>query len=145
MLASGAGLLGPGWYWLGLAGGAAWLALVEVVHRQRKTATGIMLAKCDRGLRYAVMAGLFGSALMLADWPLWLRAKLALFAALMACGVGIRFALIRHFTLWAELAAGRGGDAVEAAIRTTYWQATRILILLWLLIGAITWLALTKP
>jgi hypothetical protein len=145
MLCVGLGLLPAPAFWSALGGGALWLALVELVHRQRKSARGKSLATTDRRLRYLLIAGLPLAALAMADWPLWLRLKIALFAGIMLCGVGIRFALIHHFALWARLATGDGGDGVEADIRRTYWRATALLMLLWLFIAAITGLAVLKP
>jgi hypothetical protein len=135
----------PRWLaWLAAVVGVAWWAMVETVHRARKTAFGQRLASLDRGLRYAVMAGLGGLALVL-DLPLWLRIKLALFAAVMACGVGIRLALIAHFWVWADMAGQGPTPAGNAAIRAIYRRATAILILLWALIGAIILLSILKP
>jgi hypothetical protein len=146
MLMASNGMLGPGWFWTALAGGAAWLILVEIVHRRRKSRRGAVLARADRWLRYGVMAALVATAAVAGDlWPLWLRLKLLLFVGIMACGVGIRLALIRHFALWAELAAGRGDDVVGGTIRQTYWRATGILMLLWALIAMITVLAIARP
>jgi hypothetical protein len=145
MLCAGLGLLPAIAFWGALGGGALWLALVELVHRHRKSARGKSLAAADRGPRYLLIAGLPLAALVLTDWPLWLRLKIALFAGIMLCGVGIRFALIHHFALWARLAAGDGGDSVEAGIRRTYWHATAMLMLLWVFIAAITVLAVMKP
>jgi hypothetical protein len=129
--------------------GMSWLAFVEAVHRLRGAPSGRALAAIDRGSRYLLMAALVALAagLVGGDWPLpaWLRWKLALFAAVMACGVGIRFALIVHFRTWALMAADGPTPAREAVVRRTYWRATSILALLWMFIAAITVLSIWKP
>lgn len=129
--------------------GAAWLAFIESVHRLRHSRAGRMLGAVDRGFRYLLMAALIGVALSLigGGWPMpdWLRWKLALFAGVMACGVGIRFALISHFTTWAIMARNGPDDATNAIIRRTYVRATSVLALLWLFIAAIGILSVGKP
>ena len=138
----------PGTTWLALGLCALWLGFVELVHRLRHHAAGARLAWLDRASRYLFMALLLALAAGLAggDWPMpgWLRIKLALFAAVMACGVGIRLALVRHFRIWADMAGG-GGDEGNAAIRRISRQATAILAVLWACIAAIAVLAVWKP
>lgn len=138
----------------GLAAAAAlfgllWLGFVEAVHRLRKTATGRRFAAVDRGSRYVLMALLLAVAFGLVGgaWPLplWLRWKLALFAGVIACGVGIRFALISHFRTWAVMTRNSADDARNATIRRTYVRATSVLGLLWVFIAAITIVSIWKP
>ena len=126
-----------------------WLAFVEAVHRLRHSAIGKRLGDIDRGSRYLFMAllvaiavGLIGGA-----WPmpLWLRIKLALFACVMASGVGIRLALISHFRTWAVMAREGPSDATNEIIRKTYWRATSVLLLLWVFIAAIVVISVWKP
>jgi len=140
---------GPALAWAALGVGGAWLAFVEAVHRLRHSAAGKPLAAVDRGSRYALMtllvavaAGLVGGA-----WPMpaWLRWKLAAFAGVVACGVGIRFALVAHFRTWAAMRRDGVTDEANATIRRTYVRATAILVLLWLFIAAIAALSVVKP
>lgn len=151
MLAAAYGML-PGGRPLVIAAGLAglaWLAFVEAVHRLRKRPLGPALARIDRASRYLLMAALLAIAAGLpgADWPLpsWLRWKLAAFAGVIACGVGIRLALIGHFRTWARMAAGEVSANHQGALRRSYWRATSILGLLWLLIAVITVLSVVKP
>ena len=129
--------------------GVCWLAFIEAVHRLRKSPAGQNLAKVDRLSRYLLMALLVAVAagLLGQNWPLpsWLRWKLLAFAAVMACGVGIRLALLSHFRTWARMAAGEVTDANNAVIRRTYVKATSVLVLLWLCIAAATALSIAKP
>lgn len=126
-----------------------WLGFVEAVHRLRHAPLGKRLAPVDRGSRYVLMAvlvavatGLIGGAW---DMPAWLRLKLALFAGVIASGVGIRFALIGHFRTWAIMAREGPTAATNAVIRATYRRATAVLLLLWVFIGLIVVVSVTKP
>lgn len=129
--------------------GALWFAFVELVHRQRHGALGKTLGAIDRGSRYLLMAVLVATAIGLIGgaWPmpLWLRWKLALFAGVMMCGVGIRFALIAHFRTWAIMAREGPTDATNAIIKRTYVRATAVLLLLWVFIVAVTIVSIWKP
>ena len=130
-----------------LCGG--WLVLVEFTHRLRKRASGRMLASIDMSVRYALMAALaaaavaaLGGALAL---PTWLALKLALFAGVIACGLGIRWSIIRYYRDWAALEREGSSVALESRLQRRYWQATTILIGLWVLIGGIVALSVAKP
>ena len=130
-------------------GTALWLGFVEAVHRMRHAPLGKRLALIDRGSRYVLMAVLVAVATSLIgsswDMPAWLRVKLALFAGVIASGVGIRLALIGHFRTWAIMARDGPNAATNAVIRATYWRATAVLLLLWAFIGLIVVLSVTKP
>lgn len=128
---------------------ALWLGFVELVHRLRHRPLGKSLGAIDRGSRYLFMVllvalaiGLIGGAW---EMPLWLRLKLALFAGVMASGVGIRFALIAHFRTWSVMARDGPTDETNAVIRRTYVNATSILVLLWVFIAAIVAVSIWKP
>ena len=146
MLAALAGIFAEYLVWVLPILGLCWLALVESAHRLRKRAVGETLAQADRIVRYAVMALLvLGAIGMAAEVPYWLRMKLGLFAALIGCGIWIRFLLMRHFSSWAEMRERGPTESAEAIIRNTYWKATSVLVLLWLCIGSIAALAIWKP
>lgn len=129
--------------------GLAWILYIELVHRKRHQAGGARLAAIDRGLRYLLAAVLVAVAIGLAGsaWavPLWLRLKLALFAAILLAGVGIRLVLIRHFRAWAAMRANGPDEAGNMIVRRCYWQATAVLLLLWASIFAIVILSVAKP
>lgn len=126
-----------------------WLAFVEAVHRLRHSRIGVSLGAIDRGSRYVFMAVLIGLATGLLggswDMPLWLRWKLALYAGVMASGVGIRLALISHFRTWKLMAVEGPTDATNAIIRRTYVKATSVLCVLWMFIAAIVFVSVFKP
>jgi hypothetical protein len=145
MLLAATGLAPAAFGWIALLAGAAWLALVEVTQRARKQPRGAVLARIDRTLRYAVAALLVILAIALTDWPGWLRIKLALFAGVIGCGVLIRFALIRHFTVWQALVANGPTPDREAQLRAIYLRASGVLLVLWTLVLTIAALAVIKP
>ncbi len=149
-----AGLLGylPGGGGLAASAGVltvAWLALVEATHRLRKAPVGALLARIDSGIRYFLIAALPAlCALALLgplQLPVWLAVKLALFGGVILCGLGIRLAIIRYYQVWRSKneAGAQPGD--EDLVRQRYWQATWILMVLWLLIAAMLALSLWKP
>ena len=126
-----------------------WLGFVEAVHRLRHGRVGVMLGRIDRGSRYVFMALLLALATGLLggswDMPAWLRWKLALYAGVMASGVGIRLALISHFRTWKMMAQEGPTDTTNAIIRRTYIRATSVLGVLWLFIAAIVVVSIWKP
>lgn len=126
-----------------------WLAFVEAVHRLRHHASGRILGSIDRWSRYLFMALLLAIACSLigGDWamPSWLRIKLALFAGVMASGVGIRLALISHFRTWKVMAEEGPNDTTNAIIRRTYVRATSVLVVLWIFIAAVVVMSIWKP
>ena len=151
MLASSYGFIpgGPSLTFGAALFGIAWLVFVEAVHRLRKRSIGRHLARIDRGSRYFLMIGLLATAtgLLGGTWPMpdWLRWKLAAFAAVVACGVGIRMVLLTHFRTWTKMARGNVTTEDNAAIKHTYIIATSVLALLWTFIAIATFLSIAKP
>ncbi|WEN14126.1 hypothetical protein PY254_12870 [Rhodanobacter sp. AS-Z3] len=135
--------------WLAAGLCALWLAFVEATHRCRHRASGRTLGAIDRGSRYVLIALLLAIAIGLigGSWPMprWLHLKLALYAGVMASGIGIRLALIGHFRTWQVMAREGPDDLTNAIIRQTYVRATSVLGVLWLLILAIVVVSVWKP
>lgn len=127
----------------------AWLAFVEVIHHRRATPAGPRFAVIDRGLRYFAIAVLLGLAVLALagrlEVPAWLAWKLVAFAGVVACGLGIRFALIDFYRTWQVIAREGSNDVREQEIRRTYVRATSVLGLLWVFIAAIVALSVVKP
>ncbi len=128
--------------------GALWLAFIEIVHRLRHGPMGQQFAKIDRGSRYLLLALLLALAVGLIgpDWPMpaWLRWKLGLFAGVIACGVGIRLALLGFFRTWAQMAQTRVTPADDERVQASYRLATAILVVLWVFIAAIVVVSILK-
>ncbi len=135
--------------WIFLLAGIAWLIAVEFVHRQQHSERAGSLSRADRVLRYLLMPILLVIAWLAFSnkiaMPNWLGLKLICFAATMACGVGIRFALIRFFEIWKEIENQGSNEEREQLIRAVYVKATSILLLLWVFIAIIGWLSIWKP
>ena len=129
--------------------GAVWIAFVEAVHRLRHHRLGKTLASIDRSSRYVLILILLAIAFgaIGAAWPMphWLHWKLALFAGVILCGVGIRFALIVHFRTWAIMAQEGPTDETNAVIKRTYVRATSVLCLLWAFIISIAIISVWQP
>lgn len=129
--------------------GVLWLIFVELVHRLRTRNIGHRLASIDRASRYALLvillavaAGWLGSGWHITTWLRW---KLALFAGVIACGIGIRLALIQHFTTWAAMTRDGVSASRNHLIKRTYVRATSVLVLLWVFIAGIVVLSVMKP
>lgn len=135
--------------WLAAGSCALWLAFVEATHRLRRHASGRTLGAIDRGSRWVFIVLLLGIAIGFigSNWamPLWLHIKLALFAAVIASGVGIRLALMGHFRTWKVMEAEGPSDITNAIIRQTYVRATSVLGVLWVFMLAIVVVSVWKP
>jgi len=140
---------GTGLAWAAAVAMLLWLVLVEVTHRARATGTGRSLATIDRAIRYGVMLSIGILALLSLtgrlSLPGWLAWKLICFAGVIACGLGIRYALMDFYRTWQIIASEGSNDKRERQIRRIYVQATSILGLLWLFITAISVLSVMKP
>ena len=95
-----------------------------------------MAAAMSSGLAGATALGEF-------DLPGWLAWKLVLFAGVIACGLGIRVALIAFFRVWHEVALEGSSTAREQRIRRACIRATTVLAALWLLIVGLGAIALS--
>ncbi|MCC7199808.1 MAG: hypothetical protein IT483_09885 [Gammaproteobacteria bacterium] len=128
---------------------AAWLILIELVHRLRHTSAGDRLDAMDRGAwtvaGVAFLASALAGAAGLLTLPAWLSWKLGMFAGVFFAGMGIRVSLMSYFRTWQEIATQGSSDALEARVRRGYVEATLVLGCLWLFIAAIVVLSIWKP
>jgi hypothetical protein len=126
----------------------AWLVLVEFTHRLRRQSIGPLLARADAALRYTLMAALIATGMAVSagvlSLPGWLATKLLLFAAVILCGLGIRWAIIQYYKSWFVLEREGSTVKLETELRRRYWQATTILLMLWALIAGIVALSVGK-
>jgi len=106
------------------------------------------LSRIDLPLRYIailVLLSLSVSALTGSfTLPVWLAWKLALFAGVIACGLGIRIQLLQFYKVWGLMDKEGSSDAYEISIRQTYVKATAILIAIWVCIAGIVVLSVMK-
>ena len=75
----------------------------------------------------------------------WLAVKLALFAGVILCGLGIRLEITRYFCAWHEIADAGSNEVRETELRRRYASATAVLVILWLQIGGIVALNVVRP
>lgn len=126
----------------------AWLILVELTHRMRGVSAGRTLSRIDLPLRYIAILVLL--SLSVSAWagafalPVWLAWKLALFAGVIACGLGIRIQLLHFYKVWGLINQEGSSDAYELSIRQIYVKATAVLIALWICIAGIVVLSVMK-
>lgn len=129
--------------------GIAWMALVELTHRLRRNQSGRSMALVDRAVRYAAIltAVLVAAGTLIGCFSIasWLAIKLALFAGVIASGLGIRIELIRYFQVWHAIRVEGSSDDHEQQLRYRYKTSTTILVLLWLLIATIVAVSVLKP
>lgn len=129
--------------------GFVWLVFVELVHQLRHHKLGPQLARGDRMLRYLLVVLIIAIALGLVGhgWniPAWLRWKLAAFAGVMACGIGIRLVLLDHFRTWREMEVSGVTSQSNARIKLAYRRSTTVLLMLWGFIAAIVYLSVARP
>lgn len=135
--------------WVAFGSMIAWLIFVEFVHKLRVRPLGARLAKIDRLLRYGLLVWLLGYGFLglFSDTslPTWLALKFVLFAGVISCGVGIRFALIHWYGIWTNIANSGSTPENEHSLRRSYVRATSVLILLWVFIAAIVLTSIIKP
>lgn len=135
--------------WIATLLGLAWLVLVELTHRLRKRPLGNTLGRLDRGLRYLAITALAVIAVgtLYGYWSItgWLAVKLALLAAVMAGGFGIRFELVRYFRIWGSIRTTGSTDDLERQLRGRYASSTAFLVLLWLFVATIVAVSIIKP
>ena len=119
-----------------------WLLLVEATHRLRKSPLGKTLAGVDGAIRYVAIVVLLiagaGALIGYTSLPGWLSLKLALFAGVIASGLGIRVWIIRFYKTWHVIARDGSTESLEHSIRQIYVRATSVLALLWSFIAGIT-------
>ncbi|MFZ1623383.1 MAG: hypothetical protein WAU48_01175 [Gammaproteobacteria bacterium] len=129
--------------------GIAWLALVELTHRLKSSPGGRAVGLIDRAIRYAAIFAAVtvsvGALMGYFSIASWLAIKLALFAAVIVSGLGIRFELIHYFAVWHTIRVEGSTEEREQRLRSRYKSSTTVLVLLWLFIAAIVALSVLKP
>jgi len=129
---------------------AIWFVYIWVLHYQVGKPAHALFNRLDLGLRYILIAVLFivGAASLLGEGPLaakWLGAKVALFALIIACGMGIRHYIKQVYTVLPKLRAEGSTPATEAVITHALNWGSYVLFGLWALIFVIGYLGAAKP
>lgn len=130
---------------------AAWFWFMWLVHWRRRKPEGAALARWDWWIRYALIAlfALLSLWSLATGWPLaapWLALKVLLFSGVIAGGVAVRYYIREaHRSALPAIAADRAGAAENRELQRLVVQATRVLVVLWVLLFAIGALGALKP
>jgi hypothetical protein len=127
-----------------------WFAYIWVLHYSIGKSHYRLLNKIDVGFRYVLIAVLLvtGLASVFADGPMaakWLGAKVALFALIIACGLGIRYYIIQVYAVLPQYRAEGSTPATEAVFTHALNWGSYVLFGLWTLIFIIGYLGAAKP
>ena len=128
----------------------AWFIFIWVLHFQTGKPSYRPLSQMDLTLRYSLVVVLFliGAMSLLGDGPLmakWLGAKVALFALVIAGGLGIRHYIAKVYVVIPKLKAEGSTPEVEAVITHSLNLGSYILFGMWAVIVAIGYLGVAKP
>lgn len=138
--------------WLVLAWllSAAWFWQMWATHLAGATPRGATLRKWDWRIRYVVIAGcvLAGGSSLLFGAPFgarWIGLKVLLFGGVIACGLGIRWYIVKYLEIWPRAITDTATREDEQALRTNMRDATWVLVLLHVLVLSIGLLGVLKP
>ncbi|MBL8629006.1 MAG: hypothetical protein JNM81_05230, partial [Rhodospirillaceae bacterium] len=128
----------------------AWFIYIWVLHYQVGKPVYKPMSKVDLTFRYILIVVLFvtGVASIFAGGPLaakWLGAKVALFALIISCGLGIRHYIAQVYAVFPDLRAGRASAETEAAITHALNWGSYVLYGLWTCMLIIGYLGAAKP
>jgi hypothetical protein len=141
-------ILGPVSLALIWMAGLIWLTLAWVLHLRHVGPTSIA-RRADLAIRWAVIAALAVLALDL--WPnapalpLFLKAKCAILAATILCGLLIRRALVRFGPAFSRLVQEGASTDVDAEISRALNESRPLVVTIWLLLLTAAFLGLAKP
>ena len=116
------------------AAATAWLVLVIRIYGRASPG----LTKLDYAIRYLVIAGLvivagasFAGVGPIGQGATWLALKLLVFAAIMACGLGIR-AVFKPFAIaFGRLVTEGSSPAIESAMKQAQGRVRPVVLTLW--------------
>lgn len=128
----------------------AWFIYIWVLHYQVGKPSYRPMSRIDLTFRYVLIAVLFvtGLASIFTGEPLaakWLGAKVALFALIIACGLGIRRSIAQVYAVFPDLRAGRSTPEMEATITHALNWGSYVLYGLWAMMLVIGYLGAAKP
>ncbi|WP_067814620.1 hypothetical protein [Nocardia inohanensis] len=131
---------------------AIWLALTVIQHRTHGRIT--LVQRTDLGIRFAViaaMAGAGGYALFAAEPfgvttnPKWLGAKILLYTAAIAAGLGIRMTLRPFGAAFGALQTSGSSDQIERTLRRSVDGCLPYVWIIWGSVLAAAALGVFKP
>ncbi|MFZ9708757.1 MAG: hypothetical protein ACO3CV_03850 [Steroidobacteraceae bacterium] len=130
---------------------ALWFWLMWMTHWRRQSATGVIWARWDWGVRYVLIAlfAVSGTWSLISGWPYpthWLALKVLLFACAMICGLFVRHYIREAYrSALPAIAADRASAADNAEFRQLMRKGTGALVVLWILLFSIGALGALKP
>ena len=109
-----------------------WVGLVAAIHSPMGHRLP-SLTQWDLRLRFAVVIGLLGASAygVTLGLPGWIALKIAVFAALVTCGIAVRFALKPFAIAYASMVSDGPSDAGNAAMITHMGLVRRYVWLIW--------------
>jgi hypothetical protein len=127
-----------------------WFIFIWVLHFQVGKPAYRPLSQLDLSLRYGLIFMLFviGASSVIGHAPLaakWLGAKVALFALIIACGMGIRYYIAQVYRVLPHLKANGSTPETEAVITHALNWGSYVLYGLWAMIFIIGYLGAAKP
>ncbi|MEQ8434707.1 MAG: hypothetical protein RIA71_10740 [Oceanicaulis sp.] len=135
------------WVWIAFAAALVWAGLAWAVHL--KAGPQGPIKALDTAIRYAALALLAaasaGAFAGLIEAPHFLAAKWLLLALAIVCGLLIRRALAPFGPAFGLLAAGKAGEAENAAIRASLAHAKRYVLIIWAALIAASALGVYTP
>ncbi len=141
-------ILGPASLVLIWIAGLIWLTLAWVLHVRHLGPTS-PVRRADLFIRWAIIAGLAVLALDLwpnaPGFPLFLKAKCAILAATIFCGLLIRRALVRFGPAFGRLMHEGASADVDTEIARALDESRPLVVTIWLLLLAAAFLGLAKP
>ena len=137
----------PVWIAAAFALAALWALAAWLVHL--KTGPHGLAGRFDTAVRAVALIGLIAAAVQslagLYELPLFLALKLLLLALAIACGLMIRRALKPFGPAFAQLVAGKGDTATDAAIAASLAQAKPYVLIIWAALIAAAALGVWTP
>lgn len=108
----------------------AWFANVNWLYFTQNAAAKARVAQIDLGFRVLVVAGLLVASLFVPAQ--WLAFKIAIFAALVACGIYIRIQLKPFVAAFGQLMTKGSSAEVEATLSRALGRCRPAVYLIWL-------------
>lgn len=132
------------------AASIAWFVFIWVLHYQIGKPAYRPLNRMDLTLRYTLIVVLFliGAGSVLGEGPLaakWLGAKVALYALIIACGMGIRHYIAKVYAIFPQYQAEGSTPEIESVITHALNWGSYVLYVLWALVLLIGYLGAAKP
>lgn len=128
--------------------GIVWLIYVNQIHRQEGNSFGRRMAQIDLFLRLIFIASL----ILVTIWSvygsgpfqtIWLNIKILLFAATVACGVGIRITFSPFVKAFSSLIRDGSSPEIEATMKRALNHAVPFVIGIWVIAAIIAYIGLS--